>query len=167
MYKQHLLNAIVKEFKICKRLYTKIPHDKMDFKMKEEIRSIHELLQYLCIIGTAMPNYWLNEKETDFNTFFGTITAASKQIHHEQFLSVMDDQIEITNKLFDHISEDDLLNKEVTYPWGGKGVLGEAIISTSVKFLAGYKLQLFLHIKLCTDQNLGTADAWMLTDLSL
>jgi hypothetical protein len=165
MYKQHLLNAIVKEMKICKRLYTKIPTDKMDFKSKEELRSIHELLQYLCIIGTAPLDYWVNKSETPFNAFFAEVTAASKQIHHEQFLSIMDGQIEITNKLFDQINEDDLFNKEVIYPWGEKAPFGEAIISTCIKFLSAYKLQLFLHIKLCSDQKLGTADAWVLTAL--
>ncbi len=166
MYKQHLLNAIVKDMKICKRLYTKIPHDKMDFKPKGDIRSIHELLQYLCIVGTAMPNYWLNESETDFfNIFFSKLAAASKQIPHEQFLSAMDDQIELINNLLDQISEDDLFHKEVIYPWGGKAPFGEAIISTSIKFLSGYKLQLFYLIRLCTDEKLGTADAWFKTEI--
>ncbi len=165
MYKQHLLNAMVKEMKICKRLYTKIPPNKMDFRTKEELRSIHELLQYLCIVGTAPLNYWLNESETEFSDFFGKVTAASKQIPHEQFLSFMDKQIETAHKLFDQINEDDLFHKEVIYPWGEKAPLGEAIISTSIKFLTAYKLQLFLHIKLCTEQKLGTPDAWLLTDL--
>ncbi len=166
MYKQHLLNAIVNEMKICKRLYTKIPQDKMDFRPKSDVRSIRELLQYISIVGTVMPNYWLNESETDFfNVFFSKIDASSKQMPHEQFLSVMDDQIKYINNLFDQISEDDLINKEVIYPWGGKAAFGEAIISTSIKFLTGYKLQLFLNIRLCTDEKLGTADAWFLTEL--
>ncbi len=165
MYKHHLLNAIVKEFNICKRLYTKIPHDKMDFKTSDEIRTTHELLQYLCIIGTAPLNYWLNKSEMPFGTFFSEITAASKQIPHEKFISIMDEQIEMAGKLFDQINEEDLFNKEVTYPWGEKAPMGEGIICTSIKFLSAYKLQLFLHIKLCSDQKMGTADAWVLTAL--
>ena len=78
----------------------------------------------------------------------------------------MDEQIIIARKLFDEVSEDDLLNKEITYPWNGvKAPLGEAIIATSIKWLAAYKLQLFLFIKLCGDKELGTADAWVLTEL--
>jgi hypothetical protein len=163
MYKQHLLNAIVNDMKICQRLYTKIPQGKMDFRPKEGMRSIHELLQYLCIVGTALPNYWLNASESDFFASFEKRAAASKQMPHEQFSSVMNDQIELTNKLFDQINEDDLLNKEVIYPWGGKAPFGEAIISSSIKFMAGYKLQLFFLIRMCTDQKLGTADAWFIT----
>lgn len=151
--------------KICKRLYTKIPHDKMEFRPKDDMRSIHELLQYLCIVGTALPDYWLNESGTDFFAVFDKKAAVAKQMPHEQFLAVMDDQIKLTYKLFDQINEDDLISKEVIYPWGGKAPFGEAIISTSVKFLTGYKLQLFLLIRMCTDQKLKTPDAWFITEL--
>jgi hypothetical protein len=165
MYKQHLLNAIVNEMKICRRLYTKIPEDKMNFRPKDNIRSIHELLQYLCVIGTVLPDYWLNHGESDFYPWFDKKVALTRQIPHEQFLFVMNDQIQLICDLFDRINEEDLLNKKMTYPWGGSAPFGEAIISTSVKFLTGYKLQLFLCIKMCTDQKLGTPDAWLLTEL--
>jgi hypothetical protein len=164
MYKQHLLNAIADEMKICRRLYTKIPKDKMDFRPKNDMRSIHELLQYLCIVGTALPDYWLNENENDFYASFDKKKANANQMPHEQFLSAMNDQIDLINKLFDKISDEDLLNKQVTYPWGGNAPFGEAIISSSIKFLSGYKLQLFLLIRMCTDQKLGTPDAWFIKE---
>jgi hypothetical protein len=166
MYKQHLLNNIEKEINICRRLYTKIPPAQMNFRPKEGLRSILELLQYLTLIGSIMPGYWLKKDDRDFNTFFDSVDKASKTIPHEQFLAAMDEQTTVIRKLFNQISEDDLANKEVEYPWGGKAPMGEAIITTSIKFLTGYKLQLFLFIKLCDDQKLTTPDAWFLTDLS-
>jgi hypothetical protein len=165
MYKQHLLNAIIDEMKICKRLYTKIPQDKMDFRPKADMRSIEELLQYISITGTALPEYWLNESESDFFASFEIKKAASQKISHQQFLSVMNNQIELIQKLFRQINEEDLLNKEVIYPWGGKAHFGEAIIASSVKFLTGYKLQLFLYIRMCSEEKLGTVDAWFITEL--
>jgi hypothetical protein len=165
MYKAHLLNTIVDEMKICRRLYTKIPHDKMDFRPKADMRSIHELLQYICIVGTALPIYWLNESDGDFFAAFNIRAAASKQIPHEEFLSKMNEQIELLHMLFGQIDEGELMSKEVVYPWGGKAPLGEALIASSVKFLTGYKLQLFLYIRMCTDLKLGTNDAWFITEL--
>jgi hypothetical protein len=88
-------------------------------------------------------------------------------LRNEQFLNLMDEQTATIKDLFNQISEEDLFHREVTYPWGGTVPLGEGIISTSIKFLAAYKLQLFSYIKLSTDQKLGTADAWMLTDPSV
>ncbi|HLX91329.1 MAG TPA: hypothetical protein VKR32_06580 [Puia sp.] len=165
MYKTQLQNAIVDEMKICKILYTKIPHDKIDFRPKSDMRSIIELLQYLAVVGTALPDFWLNEPENDFFVSFAKKQAASRQMQHDRFLSAMDDEIRLTQKLFDRITDDEILNREVLYPWGGKAMFGEAIIASSVKFLTGYKLQLFLMIRMCTDQKLGTADAWFKTEL--
>jgi hypothetical protein len=167
MYKQHLLNNIEKEINICRRLYTKIPPGQMDFRPKEGIRSILELLQYLTIIASIMPAYWLKKDDTDFNTFFSTMEKPTRTIPHEQFITAMDKQMETIRDLFNQISEDDLMNKEVDYPWGGKAPMGEALIASSIKFLTGYKLQLFLFIKLCDDQKLTTPDAWFLSDQSL
>ncbi len=166
MYKQHLLNNIEKEINICRRLYTKIPPGQMDFRPKEGLRSILELLRYLTIVGSAMPIYWLKTDETEFNTFFDKIDKPSRTMPHEQFSASMDEQLTTIKDLFNQLSEDDLMNREVIYPWGGKAPIGEAIMATSIKFLTGYKLQLFLFIKLCDDQKLGTADAWFIDDLS-
>jgi len=166
MYKQHLLNNIEKEINVCRRLYTKIPPDKIDFRPKEGLRNILELLQYLSIIGIVMPGFWLKKDDTDFNTFFSTIDKKARTMLYEQFPSAMDEQVATIRDLFSQISDDDLINKEVDYPWGGKAPMGEAIIATSIKFLSGYKLQLFSLIKLSDNQKLGTADAWFLTELS-
>jgi hypothetical protein len=167
MYKQHLLNNIQKEINICQRLYKKIPAGQMDFRPKEGLRSILELLRYLSIVGSAMLIYWLKENDTEFYTFFATIDKASSTMPHERFLTAMDEQMATIRELFNEIREDDLMNKELIYPSGGKAPMGEAIMATSVKFLTGYKLQLFLFIKLCDDQKLTTDDAWFLSDLSL
>ena len=113
-----------------------------------------------------MPKYWLGQGGADFGAYYGASVTASKAMPHENFLTVMEEQVAIAKKLFDKISEDDLQNKEVVYPWNGvKAALGEAIIATSIKWLAAYKLQLFLFVKLCADKQLATADAWVLTEL--
>jgi hypothetical protein len=163
MYKQHLINSIEKEIKICKRLYTKIPADKMDFRLKEGVRSVSELLQYLGMIGRAMLTFWLKHDPSEFNTFFNEKTIKAGSMLHGDFLAVMDEQLGAVKNLFNEIKEEDLY-KEVTYPWGGKTELGEGIMATSIKWLAAYKLQLFSLIKLSIDDSLSTADAWVLTD---
>jgi hypothetical protein len=166
MYKQHLLNNMEQEINICCRLYTKISADQLHFRPKEGIRSILELLQYLTIVGSAMPIYWLKKDVPDFMTFFGEIDAAAKTMLPEQFLMRMNEQMATIKDLFNQISEEDLFHKEIAYPWGGRAPMGEAIMTTSIKYLTGYKLQLFLFIKLSGDQQLTTADAWVKTDLA-
>jgi len=139
----------------------------MNFRPGQGVRSTLELLQYLSIAGTLMPTYWLKESDTDFGAFYVACTGASKSMAAEQFLTAMDRQLVKLKDLFNQITEEDLIQKEITYPWSGaKAALGEGIISTSVKWLAAYKLQLFLFIKLSGDQSLATADAWALTEIS-
>lgn len=165
MYKQQLLNSIEKEINICRRLYTKIDPAQINFRPKEGLRSTLELLQYLSVIISALPAYWLKKDDSDFNSFYSSLMKDSKEMPHEAFLNTMDKQWVSIKDLFTQITEEDLLKKEITYPWGATATLGEGIINTSVKWAAAYKLQLFLLIKLSHDINIGTADAWMLTDL--
>src|SRR4051794_24267136 len=108
MYKQHLLNNIEKEMKICRRLYTKIPADQFNFRPKEGVRSILELLQYLTIVGTAMLIYWVKEPDSHFGDFFGAKVMASKEVLPENFITLMNEQIQIVHQLFNGISEEDL-----------------------------------------------------------
>ena len=164
MNKQTLKNSIVKEMKIIRRLSTKIPADKSDFRPTENVRSITELLQYLSNCGTSMLRFWYRKDDRDLRTFFSDLNAQAKTVSTENFITAMDAQIELLNTLFDGITEDDLLNKEVEYPWGEKAKLGEAIMETSIKWLTGYKMQLFMKLKLTSSEKLSTPDLWRKTE---
>ena len=146
MFKQFLLNAIIKEMKICRRLYAKIPMENMDFRPKETTRSVLEILQYLSFIGTSMLRYWSQEDEKDFGKFFKNLSVASGNLTPDQFLTTMDEQIKAVKDLFDQINETDLYDKQVMCPWGIMA-LGEAILETEIKWLAAYKLPTFFIYK--------------------
>ncbi len=165
MYKEFLLNSIVKDMKICRRLYTRIPADKMDYRPKEGVRSTIELLRYLSWCGTGMIKFWYHGNGADFKTFIGEITSPTKTMEPGQFITAMDEQIETVKALFAEISDEDLYTRQVNYPSGATGPLGEVLLETSVKWLAAYKMQLFLYLKYSTDQALVTADVWAKTEL--
>ena len=167
MYKQFLLNSIIKEMKIVRRLATKIPTDKYDFRKKEGMRSTTELLQYLSSCGTGMLLYWNRTDNSDFRTFYGALNEKSKSITPENFAAAMDAQIELVKKIFDNISENDLLTKEVELPGGEKAVLAEGIIETNIKWLTAYKMQLFLALKLTSEEKLTTGDLWRKTEIEM
>ena len=150
---------------IIRRLSTKIPDDKMDFRPKEGMRSMRELLQYLSYCGTGIISFWYRTDGSDIKIFYAPITAKAKELKPEQFVATMDKQIELVKKQFEKITDDDLYNKEIEYPWKETGKLGEGIMITSIKWLTAYKMQLFIYLKLCTDQKLVTPDLWRLTDL--
>jgi hypothetical protein len=165
MYKDLLLKSIIKEMKIVRRLATKIPADQHDFRKKEGMRSTLELCQYLSGCGTGMIRYWYRTDGSDFRTFISSINAPAKELTIQDFPKAMDAQIELVTKLFENITDHDLLNKEVDLPWGEKVMLAEGIMETSIKWLTGYKMQLFLALKLSSGETLATPDLWRKTEL--
>jgi hypothetical protein len=167
MYKQFLLNSIIKEMKIVRRLSTKIPKDQLDFRKKEGMRSTLELLQYLSSCGTGMLLYWYKTDDSDFRTFYGTLNEKSKTITYDNFVAAMDAQIELITILFDNITEEDLLNKQVDLPGGEKVCLAEGILETNIKWITAYKMQLFLALKLTTEEKLATGDLWRKTEIEM
>ena len=165
MNKQFLLNNIIKEMKLVRRLSTKIPAEQIDFRPKEGMRSSLELLQYLSFCGTGTILYWYRNDTPDFKTYFGGLRAHAQTVTHQNFISEMDAQIKLVKELFENISEEDILTKEVDSPSGEKVMLGETIIATNIKWLTAYKMQLFINIKLSSDEKLGTPDLWRTNEL--
>lgn len=62
-----------------------------------------------------------------------------------------------------NISDNDLLTGEVILPWQEPMLLGEALIETSVKWLAAYKMQIYLYMKM-NGIDLDTGDCWIVTE---
>lgn len=161
MFKDFLLKSIIKDLKVLKRLAGKVPEDQMDFRPKEGVRSTEELLQYLSYASTAILQYWLdNPDQVEFRTFMTKVSDQSKNLKKEDFPQVFENQAAVAEKLFSRFSDEELLTKEVVHPSGTTFKLGEAIIETSVKWLAAYKMQLFLYLKMSTDHLLTTPDLW-------
>ena len=163
MFKEILQNSIVKELKIIKRLSTKVPAGTEDFRPKENVRSMIELLQYLSNCGTGMLQFW-QSGETEPRPYLMKLRESAPIVTLENATAIYDAQIDLVNELFANITEEDLLNKEITFPAGTKGLLGEGIIETSIKWLTGYKMQLFLYLKEVSDEALSTPDLWRKTE---
>lgn len=160
MLKETLQKNIVKDLKVVRRLITKISPETVDFRPVENVRSMLEVLQYLSSCSTNIIRFWYNEDQSDPRGFLTKLRKDDPIVTLENAISIFDAQIAFVDELFASISEEDIQSKEVTYPWGGKGTLGEGIIETSIKWLAAYKMQLFLYIKISSGQNITTPDLW-------
>ncbi len=160
-YTQHLLDCIKTEVETCKYLYGKIVPAHLSFRPKEDMRSIEELLRYLSWCGVeAVSCFILDKAEMDKNRLFYARYGDNLQL--ECFPEAMDMQMEEIARLFTRITEDDLYTKIVVYPWRARAPLGEAIIETSIKWLAAYKMQLFLTMKMAGgNDELSTLDCWI------
>ena len=163
MLKEILQESIIKELMLIKRLSMKVPADSLDFRPKENVRSMIELLQYVSAAGTGMLLFW-QSKETEARPFLQKLRENALVLTLENASELFDKQIELVKEIFTNISEEDLVTKVVSYPWGATDPLGKAIIETSIKWLTGYKMQLFLYIKQNSDEALSTPDLWRKTE---
>ncbi len=161
-YRQHLLDCIKTEIETCKYLYSKIAPEKLGFRPKEGLRSIEELLRYLSWCGVeSVASFFLEKAETTGGNYI-YYAHYGDSLLIEQFPEAMDRQMEEIARLFTHVTEEDLLTRMIVYPWRAKAPLGEAIMETSVKWLASYKMQLFITMKMAGgNDELNTLDCWI------
>jgi len=161
-HKEQIISAIEKEIKICQRLYTKLPEGGLKYKPQEGMRDTLELLQTITAWGSSTAETYVctdpDEKDKIYEKYFGNIEA----IKPEDFHKLMNEQLETIKTLLKDVSDDDLLTKPVTVPWGEEMKLGQALLETTLKWLTGYKMQLFLYAKMAGATVLDTGDCWII-----
>lgn len=162
-YKQDLLNVIEKEIGVIKALHSKITPEILSFTPLEGMRTTEQLLQYLSWCSSATISYYLLEDKSKANEIFTKVYEDSKSVSYENFKERMDGELMKIKELFREFSEEDLNKKEVLLPWQQPMILGQALMETIIKWLSGYKMQLYLYMK----QNgikLDTGDCWIYTE---
>lgn len=161
-FKNHFLNAMVREVRLIKHLYTKIPEGKLDWRPQENMRSIRELLEYLksCSLITVDSHLDKNDPPD-----YGGITKYwqdyFKKYSTEEFPEAMDEQYQLIRERLDSISADDMDNKNVKIILGEELPLGTALLHSTLKYLATYRMQLFLYNKMSAKLDIDTFNAWV------
>jgi hypothetical protein len=154
--KEQLSGAMTRECDICLHLFSKLTPEAYGYRPSAAQRSTLELLQYLasCGIGglRAMAN--ANWK------LFSEELARTKEMPAEDFPAAMNRQKQAIELFFTSTSEKMLETQEAKMPGGGILPLGAGILNGPLKWLAAYKLQLFLYAKATGAHEIGTANAW-------
>lgn len=161
MTKKHLLESIEREIILLKRLIPFIEEKDLDFRPVEKMRSTYELMQYLSAVGSVMFRWLIKnditpEDRTKIAEYRATLTL-------ENFSQRLDDDLKIIKGYMDNLTEEDLHSMEVELPWKEKMLLGSAIINAPVKWLATYRMQLFVNLKMNGHTDLATKDAWVIS----
>lgn len=160
-HKEQIQTAIIKELRICQRLFTLLPKDSYNYRPQEGMRSTLELLQSITIWGAwTIESFIATDREVRKN-LFSKYDDHSRTMKPEDFHQRIDEQIEKINSLMKDIQDEDLLVKKVTLISGKEVPLGMMILDTSLKWSAGYKMQLFLYAKMSGATELHTGDLWV------
>ena len=159
MYKQHLLFNLEREIILLKQLAVFIEEKDLDYRPNEKVRSTYELMQYLSGIGSIMMRRFVKndvtpEEREKIMAYRNTLTLGN-------FQERLDEQWEQIKMYMGEITDEELLTKEIELPWKEKMVLGAAIINAPIKWLAAYRMELFLYLKMNGKSTIGTKDAWV------
>lgn len=157
---EQALKLIEKEINIIIELSKNIDENLMNYRPKDNMRSTQELLTYLQNCAYGMLAFW-TQSEKNMKDFFTDLRAATPTIDLSNFEERMNLQKSNLQNAFATISKEDWQTKMVTYPWGEQAPLGEALIHSGLKWLTAYKYQLFMYIKMGSENALTTPDVWV------
>ena len=146
-----------KESRICINLAAKVPPGGLDYKPTAGQRNTLELMRYLSYgpynaVHRTLAGDWNTGRPT------GEVTAGMPA---SDFPTRMLWQAEAVEREMRAVPMRDLLEKDMTFPWGETLKRGEALM-TPFRWLVGYKMQLFLYLKAAGNHQLVTADCWNL-----
>ncbi len=154
--KNAILNSMLHEYEVIKHLYAKIPEGGLDFKFTTEQRSILDLLRYLSYTPQAAVHGIITN---DFSLFqIGSERA--KTMQSEDFIDIINAQMEGLKADFAIADEAVLSKEDVTFPWGKVDNKAMALLNSPLKWLVGYRMQLFLQVKASGVSHIGTSNNW-------
>lgn len=160
-FKATILASIEREILICKRLFTLLPPESYNYKPIEKTRSVLQLLKYMSWVAVSPIDSYV----TDRSLIYKEYSDDSKNTTPENFLEKMDEQLKKIRSLMENVDNKMLEEKIVEVAWQEKFPMGMAITETSIKWLAGYKMQLFLYMKMSVNPDLNTGDCWIITEI--
>jgi len=157
--REQFLNSVRHEVNVIKHLYTKVPKDKLDYRPTSKQRSLQDLLVHLptnlAIAKQVISGDWSDIQPTMQKT---------REDAQKDFNATLDRELAAFVERVNKIPDADFQNKLTPLPTGQKIPLGDALLGFPFKFLAAYKMQLFLYLKSCGCEELNTLNCWMGVD---
>jgi len=165
MFKKQLLFNLERELELLKQIAPLIEERDLQFRPTEKVRSTLELMQYLSGVGATMMRWFVKNDLTPEEWL--KIREYRKTVNIGNFRDRIDEQIKQIREYMDMIPEEELFTKEVELPSKEKMLLGNAIINAPIKWLAAYRKELFLYLKMNGRHDISTKEAWTILDKEL
>ena len=159
--KDELLGTLQKEARILGHLADKVDASMVDYRPTPKQRSSLELLRYMTIMGPQL----IKAAKTgafDMNSWTEATKAAEAR-DWKQTVAVIKAQGDEYAKLLGDMSDADFRGEMTGFD--GKPVSkGAFITNLVVGGHAAYRTQLFMYLKACGQEHLGTVNLWRGTD---
>jgi hypothetical protein len=158
--KEQVAQSMARDCDIAVHLFTKLSPDSYDYQPSTEQRTTLALLRYLAVCGAA-GIHCMNVGDWKA---FASYSERVKEMPASEFPVAMERQKQEILGFFNSVSEETLHTQKAPMPGGGTLPLGAAILNGPAKWLAAYKMQLFLYAKATGAKALKTANLWRGTD---
>ena len=159
--KTELIGALHKEVTILLHLAGKLDIMQLDYRPTSKQRSAIELLRYLSFMGPVLVAA-AKTGNFDRDAWKAESDAADNR-NLEQTLTVIQTLPEAYEQLLGDMSDADF-RAEMTGFDGAKISKGAFIVSLVLGGHAAYRTQLFMYLKACGQEHLGTVNLWRGTD---
>ena len=155
--KSELIASLQHEVRILLHLAGKIDREKLDYRPTPKQRSTIELLKYLSMMGPTLVQYAM--ADTPDPALWTTAAEAAEARDFDQTLAAIAGHTDAYAALLTDVSDADF-RAEVNGFDGNKTSRGALIVNLVLCGCAAYRTQLFLYLKTCGREELGTMNLW-------
>jgi hypothetical protein len=155
--KSELISALQEEVRILLHLAGKVDRNKLDYRPTPKQRSTIELLRYLSMMGPTMVTYTLTGSQDP--SIWGDAAKAADARDFDQAVAAIAAQSEEYARQLANVSDADL-RVELPSITGGKTSRGAVLVTLILGSCVAYRMQLFLYLKSCGREELGTMNLW-------
>jgi hypothetical protein len=154
--KFELIGSLQNEVRVLLHLASKIDRGKLDYRPSPKQRSTLELLQYLTIMGPVLIEA---AKAGSFDgAKFGAALQAAGARDFDQTVAAIAAQRDLYSSLLGTLSDADFRTEIEMF--GNKSSRGAFLTNLVLCGCAAYRTQLFLYLKACGREELGTMNLW-------
>lgn len=158
--KEELIASLQNEVRILLHLCSKIDRSKLDYRPGPKQRSTLELLRYLSVMGPELIAF-IKSGKFDPAAWQASLAAADA-LGFDQLLSAIEGQKSRYAALIEPFSEDEFRGEiDMFYRKASRGAM---IVNMVLCGCAAYRAQLFLNLKACGREELGTINLWLGAD---
>ena len=155
--KSELIASLQHEVRILLHLAGKIDREQLDYRPTPKQRSTIELLKYLSMMGPTLVQYAM--ADTPDPALWTTAAEAAEARDFDQTLAAIAGHTDAYAALLTDVSDADF-RAEVNGFDGNKTSRGALIVNLVLCGCAAYRTQLFLYLKTCGREELGTMNLW-------
>jgi len=156
MNKDEILESILLECDVARHLVGKVPAGGDDYRQSEGQRTNLEVARYLAFCGIGGTLAMIEGGWDSYQAW----SAKVEDLSMAEIPGAIDAQKAALVETFAGLTDADLA-REVTHPMGHTMTLERSLLEIPLKWLTGYRMQLFLGAKAAGNDDIWTPDCWM------